>query len=175
MKKILTSKFLLITALLIMFFSNQGISQTSVTANANAEVIEALRAAEVAALNFGRFSPETSGGEIRITPDGIRSAQGTVSLSGGQYNPASFQLAGQSDATVTINLPQTATILTNFSTGKTMEVFRWETNDVTNVGTGVLTKGTLVLRIGATLKVGTIADNPVGQYSGSYVITFSYN
>jgi hypothetical protein len=56
-----------------------------------------------------------------------------------------------------------------------MEVVRWEANNVTSIGTGVLTKGALVLSIGATLKVGTIADNPVGQYSGSYVITFSYN
>jgi len=175
MMRLLIYRILIINTLFILLSSGYGIAQTSVTATATAEVIEALRAAEVAALNFGRFSPETSGGEIKITPDGIRTSQGSVSLSGGQYNPASFQLAGQSDATVTITLPQTATTLTNLATGKTMEVYRWETNNVTNTGTGVLTKGTLLLRIGATLKVGTVADNPVGQYSGSYVITFSYN
>ena len=175
MKARIIYKVLVAVSLFVLCFSTQGRSQASVTATATAEVIEALRAAEVAALNFGRFSPETAGGEIRITPDGVRMSQGTVTLSGGRYNPASFQLAGQSDATVTINLPQTSTILTNLSTGKTMEVYRWETTNVTNVGTGVLTKGTLLLRVGATLKVGTVADNPVGQYSGSYVITFSYN
>ena len=175
MEKRYLYKVFVIASLFMLLFSSYVRSQSSVTATATAEVIEALRAAEVAALNFGRFSPETSGGEIRITPDGIRTSQGTVSLSGGQYNPASFQLAGQNDATVTINLPQNTTILTNLATGKTMEVYRWETTNVTNVGTGVLTKGTLLLRVGATLKVGTVADNPVGQYRGSYVITFSYN
>jgi hypothetical protein len=175
MKARIIYKVLVASSLFVLGFSIHGRSQASVTATATAEVIEALRAAEVAALNFGRFSPETAGGEIRITPDGVRMSQGTVMLSGGQYNPASFQLAGQSDATVTINLPQSSTILTNLSTGKTMEVVRWEANNVTSIGTGVLTKGSLVLSIGATLRVGTIADNPVGQYSGSYVITFSYN
>lgn len=149
--------------------------QASVRSTANAEVIEALRAAEITALNFGRFSPEISGGEIRISPLGVRTSSGTVSLSGGQYNPASFQLAGQSDATISVVLPVGSVLLTNLATGKTMEVFNFEVNNVTNVGTGVLTKGALILSMGATLKVGTVADNPVGQYSGSYVITFSYN
>lgn len=149
--------------------------QASVRSTANAEVIEALRASEIATLRFGRFSPETAGGEIRISPLGVRTSSGTVSLSGGQYNPASFQLAGQSDATISIVLPVGSVLLTNLATGKTMEVFNFEVNNVTNVGTGVLTKGALILSMGATLKVGTVADNPVGQYSGSYVITFSYN
>ena len=149
--------------------------QASVRSTANAEVIEALRASEIATLSFGRFFPETAGGEIRISPLGVRTSSGTVSLSGGQYNPAIFQLVGQSDATISIVLPVGSVLLTNLATGKTMEVFNFEVNNVTNVGTAVLTKGTLILSMGATLKVGTVADNPVGQYSGSYVITFSYN
>ncbi|MDD3273132.1 MAG: DUF4402 domain-containing protein [Bacteroidales bacterium] len=165
----------IILPFLSILFSLTLMAQTSVTSTATAEVIEALRAAEIAALNFGRFSPETSGGEIRVTPQGVRSSDGTVSLSGGQYNPASFQLVGQSDATISIILPQSSTTLIHQSTGKTMEVYRWEMNNITNVGTAVLTKGTLILSIGATLKVGTVADNPIGKYSGTYVITFSYN
>lgn len=162
-------------SVLMSLFAFEAKSQGTVNGTATAEIIEALRAAEIATLNFGRFSPESSGGEIRITPQGVRTTAGTVSLSGGQYNPASFQLAGQSDATVTITLPQGSITLTNPTTGKSMEVYNWETNNISSIGTGVLTKGQLILNVGATLRVGTVADNPVGQYAGSYVITFSYN
>ncbi|MDY0084049.1 MAG: DUF4402 domain-containing protein [Ignavibacteriaceae bacterium] len=149
--------------------------QASVRSTANAEVIEALRASEIATLSFGRFSPETAGGEIRISPLGVRTSSGTVSLSGGQYNPASFQLAGQSDATISIVLPVGSVLLTNLATGKTMEVYNFEVSNLSGLGTGVLNNGTLVVSVGATLKVGTVVDNPIGIYSGSYVITFSYN
>jgi hypothetical protein len=46
-------------------------SQASVTSEVFAEVIEALTANENEPLNFGRFSPESTGGQIIINPDGV--------------------------------------------------------------------------------------------------------
>lgn len=43
------------------------------------------------------------------------------------------------------------------------------------MATGMLQGGFQIVYVGATLKVGTIEDNPVGIYTGSYMITFDFN
>lgn len=150
--------------------------QASLNAHASAEVIQALTATESAALNFGRFSPESSGGEIRLSPDGIRSSTGSVSLGGGLYNPAIFNISGQPDFNVVVNLPTTPILLTNSSNGKTMQITNWVSIPASSAsGIKIQTSGLLTLNVGATLKVGTMNDNPVGLYSGTYTVTFSYN
>ena len=176
-KKILISLALVsvITGFSALQVHAQGVNQASVTAHASAEVIEAITATEVAIMNFGRFFPETNGGEIRLTPDGIRTTSGNVTLSGGSYNQAIFHITGHFEATVTIALPSGTAYLTNMTNGKTMEVTEWEANPSLDTGTGVLKDGKLTLNVGATLKVGSMNDNPVGLYSGTYAITVSYN
>ena len=149
--------------------------QTNFSAHATAEVIQALTAIESAELNFGRFSPETTGGMIKLTPDGVRSSSGSVALSGGTHNAAKFYITGQYDASVTITLPSTPAILTNSISSKTMEVSNWESFPAAGLGVGVLNKGELTVNVGATLMVGDMNDNPVGIYEGTYTITFSYN
>lgn len=150
-------------------------AQSSVTAHATAEVIMALSATETAQLNFGRFSPEISGGEVKLSPEGVRTATGTVALSGGTYNAAIFVLTGQNNASVSIVIPTAPALLSNSETGKTMQVTDWESYPVAGTNAAVLNNGLLNLNVGATLKVGTRNDNPVGIYSGTYSITFSYN
>ncbi|OFX78778.1 MAG: hypothetical protein A2X19_10665 [Bacteroidetes bacterium GWE2_39_28] len=147
----------------------------SLTAHASAEVIQALAATEGSALNFGRFSPESTGGEIRLSPDGVRSSTGSVSLSGGLYNPASFFLSGQPDFSIVVNLPTAPVLLTNTANGKTMTVLNWESIPAVSSSIKILSSGVLTLNVGATLRVGNMVDNPVGMYSGTYVVTFSYN
>lgn len=173
MKKI-TLSFIL-SAIAVLFIPVIAKAQTSVTAHATAEVIQALAATEGSALNFGRFSPESSGGEIRLTPDGVRSSTGSVALSGGLYNPASFNLTGQPDFSVVINLPAAPVLLTNSVNGKTMTVLNWESIPSTGTSIKIQNSGVLTVNIGATLRVGNMIDNPVGLYSGTYIVTFSYN
>lgn len=150
-------------------------AQSSVSAHVTAEVIQALTATETAELNFGRFSPETAGGEVKLTTAGVRSSSGTVALSGGTHNAASFYITGQYNATVSITLPAGPAVLTNATNAKTMEVYNWESNPTAGLGVGVLNNGALAVNVGATLKVGNMTDNPVGIYAGTYAITFSYN
>lgn len=164
-----------LVALIIGTSAQKVKAQASVTAHATAEVVEALTAMEIATLNFGRFSPETSGGEIKLSVDGTRTATGTVNLAGGAYNAAIFYLTGQSNATVTIILPSASAMLTNSANGKTMEVTKWEAFPPAGLGAGVLSQGLLSLNVGATLKVGSLLNNPVGIYAGTYAVTFSYN
>lgn len=164
------------SVVIIIFGTNSSFSQTNLNAHASAEVIQVLTATETAAINFGRFSPEAAGGEIKLSPDGVRSTTGSVSLGGGLYNPAIFNISGQPDFNVVVNLPTTPILLTNNANGKTMQVINWTSIPASSsTGIKIQSSGIITLNVGATLKVGSMNDNPVGLYNGTYAVTFSYN
>ena len=169
------SILLVVLVFAVVFPIRKVQAQVTITAQVFAEVIPALTATETSQLNFGRFSPETQGGAILIMPDGSRTATGTVELSGGTHNPASFNITGEGGATFSIILPPGPAILTNTGSSKTMQVSNWVSNPPQGIGAGLLTKGSQEIKIGATLFVGSLEDNPVGIYSGTYAITFGYN
>jgi hypothetical protein len=150
-------------------------AQVSVTGSIFAEVIATLSANETAQLNFGKFSPETEGGEVLVTPDDSRSSSGTVILGNGVHNAATFYITGENEATYSISLPYQPSTITNVLTNKTMVVRNWSSDPPIGTGTGILSKGSQVVKVGATLVVGNLNDNPVGVYTGSYTITFNYN
>ena len=169
--------FLLLSILFILLFSKTPVvyAQASVTAQAFAEIIAALSATETAQLNFGRFSPETQGGKVVLTPDGVRTAQGSVVLGGGSHNSASFYITGEYDATFSITLPSGPAVLTNTLNAKTMQVSDWQSYPAPGIGVGKLNGGAMTVHIGAVLNVGDMNANPVGVYAGTYAITFAYN
>jgi hypothetical protein len=51
----------------------------------------------------------------------------------------------------------------------------WVSVPEQGIGTGTLQEGFQVVYVGATLKVGTLYDNPVGIYTGTYTVTFDFN
>jgi len=160
-----------------LLYSRKASAQASasVTATATAQVIAALTATETSPLNFGRFSPETQGGSIILTPDGVLTTQGTVIPSGGAHSSASFYITGEPNATFSIILPSTPAILTNSASSKTMQVTGWQSIPAPGVSSGKLTGGSVTVQIGAALNIGDYNANPVGIYTGTYSITFTYN
>ncbi len=150
-------------------------SQASVTAKAFAEVIEALAAQESQQLNFGRFSPETSGGQIILTPDGIRTAQGTVVLASGTYNPGRFIVTGAPSANFIIQLPGGPVVLVHHASNRTMTVDNWTSNPLSTAEASTQPDGSKEVSVGATLYIGNLQDNPVGIYAGTFQLTFAYN
>lgn len=173
MKKVILLIFSI--ALITGVFVCKVSAQTSITATASAQVIAALTATETSQLNFGRFSPETQGGKVILTPEGIRTSQGTVVLGGGAANSASFIITGEYDATFSITLPAGAATLTNLLNAKTMIVTDWLSYPAPGIGVGKLNGGTMTVQVGAVLNVGDMNANPVGIYTGIYAITFAYN
>jgi hypothetical protein len=65
-------------------------------------------------------------------------------------------------------------VLKHTSTAKTLLVEDWVSVPAAGIGTGKLQDGFQTVYVGATLKVGTLHDNPVGVYTGSYNITFDF-
>lgn len=168
--------YLTISFILSGVFLCEVRSQTTVTSEVFAEVIDALSARETSQLNFGKFFPEQDGGEIQISPNGTRVVPyGSILLSGGNYSVASYQVSGEEDMSYSILLPQTPVQITSVQHSMSMVIDDWESFPPAGDATGHLVGGTEAVYIGATLKIGSILDNPAGLYSGSYAVTFSYN
>jgi hypothetical protein len=153
----------------------QVYTPVSATGQVFAEVIAVFSASETSQMNFGRFSPGPQGGEIVLSPESSISVLGSIFTGTGTHNAASFYVTGDVDAAYSISLPSTPVVLTHISNAKTMLVADWNSIPSPGIGSGKLQNGFQVVYVGATLKVGTLNDNPVGIYTGSYTITFDFN
>lgn len=160
----------------IIFFSTLKVNaQTTVALEAVAEVIESLSANEGVTLNFGRFSPEATGGTIIISTEGARTKTGTLAFGVGDYNQAVFQITGQPTYNLKMTGPTGPTVLTLVGDNKTMAISDWTIAPVFGAnGVVIPASGTLDVKVGATLTVGTIEANPAGVYKGEYELSFSY-
>jgi hypothetical protein len=147
----------------------------SVTGHITAEVITMLAAVETSQLNFGKFAPGPQGGELMVTPENTVSVLGSVWPGSGMRNAASFHVTGDPGIAYTITLPSAPVTITHTGTARTMTVEDWRSVPAPTPGAGMLEEGSQVVYVGATLKVGTINDNPVGVYTGTYTITFDFN
>jgi hypothetical protein len=150
-------------------------AQATVIGHITAEVVTTLTATETSQLSFGQFSPEAAGGEIILTPKGIQSSTGTVNVIGGMHNPGSFSINGEPEAVISIQLPTVPSTLTNLSNSGSMTVTAWLSDPSQEQNITIPASGSREVNVGATLIVGTIHDNPVGMYAGTYSITFNYN
>jgi hypothetical protein len=147
----------------------------SATGHIFAEIIPVFTATETSQMNFGKFSPGPKGGEIILSPESTVSVLGSVNKGPGSQNAATFYVTGDADASYTISLPPGQIILTHTATAKTMKIKDWVSSPAPGVGSGKLNNGYQIVRVGATLIIGNLNDNPVGSYTGTYVITFDFN
>ncbi|HUX57423.1 MAG TPA: DUF4402 domain-containing protein [Bacteroidales bacterium] len=172
---------ILIFSLVCLFNITGGrlIAQVTTPVNATghiiAEIIPVFSASETSQMNFGRFAPGPQGGEIILTPENTISVLGSVYKGVGTHNAASFYVSGDVNAAYSITLPASPVILTHIGNIKTMLVKDWVSIPSPGLGAGMLQDGFQNVYVGATLKVGTLYDNPVGIYTGSYIITFDFN
>lgn len=164
--------------LVVLFFSGKpGFAQSSASATGHivAEIIPVFSAVEMSQLNFGRFSPGVQGGEIILTPQSTVSVLGSIHAGIGLHNAASFYVTGDADASFTITLPSDPVLLKHTVSSKTMLIDDWVSSPGAGTGSGLLQNGEQMVYVGATLKVGTLNDNPIGVYAGTFEIKFDFN
>jgi hypothetical protein len=174
LKRLTFSLILLLHVTGIFVYAQSG-TPVSATGHVFAEIIPVFSASETSQLNFGKFSPGPQGGMIILTPQSTISVIGSVFKDIGSHNAASFYVSGDADAAYSISLPANPVILTHTSNAKTMLIQDWVSEPDQGIGTGTLQEGFQVVYVGATLKVGTLYDNPVGIYTGTYTVTFDFN
>lgn len=160
--------------LLALLFGLNAKSQTTIEGQAYAEVIMALTAYENNQLSFGKFSVGENGGQLILSTDGVLSVQGSIHHGGGTVQPGKFIISGHSEATFSIQLPNGPALLSN-GNNQSMTVDNWIADLPSGNQSGILTGGTETVSIGATLNVGSIEQNPIGIYTGTYSLTFAYN
>lgn len=128
-----------------------------------------LNAVPAGGLAFGRFAV-TAPGNVTVDAHGNRSAGGGVLLLPSAAAPARFTISDKQPANASlvyiVSLPAGATI----SDGMSSMALTGFTS--APAGAGVLTGGSQVLSIGATLQVG--AGQRAGNYSGAFHITIEY-
>ncbi|MBG0860346.1 MAG: DUF4402 domain-containing protein [Bacteroidales bacterium] len=174
-------RYIFYYSLLFLFvFTRIGVlaqagTSASATGHVVAEIVPAFTATETSQLNFGRFSPGPQGGKIILTPQNTISVLGSVFKGTGIYNAASFYITGDQDAAFSVTLPASPVVLKHTLSAKTMFVDGWMSVPAPGIGTGRLQNGYQTVFVGATLNVGTLEDNPVGIYSGTYEISFDFN
>ncbi|NQU85835.1 MAG: DUF4402 domain-containing protein [Mariniphaga sp.] len=153
----------------------QKFQQASATGHITAEIIDNFTAIETSQMNFGPFAPGSYGGQIILTPESTVSVIGSVIKGIGSYNAASFFISGDNSTTFSITLPESPVTLVNAINAKTIKVSNWVSLPSSTPGAEILRSGNKTVYVGATLEVGTLENNPVGIYEGSYTIMFDFN
>ncbi|HUR41765.1 MAG TPA: DUF4402 domain-containing protein [Verrucomicrobiae bacterium] len=122
-------------------------------------------------LSFGRFAAG-SGGTVTVTPTGARSSSGPIYLlSASSGQEARYTITGGSDLAYSITLPADDSVTLSSGTGPTMVVTRFTSGPASTGQFGPT--GAQAIAVGATLNIS--ANQPAGNYGGSYSITVNYN
>ena len=154
---------------IVVFLTFPLTGQVTVTGTAYSEIVELATANETVQLNFGRFTPETGGGSITLSPEGIRMANGNVKLVDGAYSQAIFTITGSGNNTLDVILPSTPQYLYHFNSINKMYIDRW-TYSIPKTSSDEV-----IINIGASLNFGSMDSNPAGMYQGTYQVIFNYN
>jgi hypothetical protein len=147
--------------------SNAG----TVTGTATAEVIQPLGIAQAAGMDFGDVAADpTVSTSVDLDINGNATSSDGASTSGVAAAGA-FTVTGLTDATYVITLPLDGDV-TLTSGANSMAVTGFTSSLGATGSTGTLTGGSDDITVGATLNLG--ANQPVGTYNGTYVITVEY-
>lgn len=119
-------------------------------------------------LDFGTMIAPTEAATVTIESSGSRSSSKSGILVGTNEGAAGiFEITGTPDQSVTVTLPDSATLNGSESGEMTVKTF------TSSKGTAfTLDGGTVTMNVGATLHVG--ASQPEGEYTGTYDVTVSY-
>ena len=122
-------------------------------------------------LAFGAFTPGASGGTVTISPNGTRSAGGSVVLLslGYVYTPAMFYVRANMGTVLSVLVTPPA-ILTG-SGGGTLTLQVAGSLPASPFVTTLPWPQYTTLLLGGTLTIGNIASNPPGTYTGTYSVT----
>jgi len=123
-------------------------------------------------LSFGAFITGYMGGTVIIYPDGTRSVTGDIItvFQGYQHHPAIFEV--EANPGVVISIMNGPDITLNGSNGGTLTLHLGGSIPESPFVNTLRPPFRTQVRIGGTLIVGNMLDNPAGEYSGTFSVTF---
>ena len=148
-------------------------AQNSALGKGTAVYVVPITIAKTNDLNFGTIQVGSTSGNVVLTPDGIRSSTGGVTLLSptGNVQVASFTVSGTPSSTYTISLPSTNYKISYNSTSMNVNNFTSSPS-----GSGVLSgNGSQTINVGARLNVK--ASQSPGTYTNAagFDVTVNYN
>lgn len=159
-------------AIVLLSFSANVHGQASANFNATATIVTPIAISVTTHMNFGNIAVSSSAGTVVLTPAGVRTPTGGVTLPAtpGTVSAAVFAVSGTPGYTYAITLPAGSTVS---SGGNNMNIDTFTSNP-NNTGT-LDGAGAQTLQIGATLHVS--ANQPSGIYTSGtpFTVTVNYN
>ena len=147
--------------------------QTTLTATAYTEIVPLTTASEVKQMSFGQFTPLSGGGNIIITPQGTRMSNGSIVLTESAVSQGIFSISGTQNNTLSVILPNNPVYIYHQNGVNYLYLDSWKVN-MSHGGNSTAGQD-FTVNIGCTLHIGSIESNPIGFYSGTYPVTFSYD
>lgn len=141
---------------------------------AQATIVAPLTITAATSLRFGQFAHATTSGTITI--DNL----GTVTTTGGMVGANTFTQTGTGRGNATFSVTGNANAAFGVTVSPNVRIFNGAnqmavtgfTGNVVNSAAVLDATGNFTLRVGATLNVS--ANQAVGNYSGTYVLTVTY-
>lgn len=163
---------MLFAGILLVGTATESFAQATASATATATVITPITIAKDVDMNFGNLAVHaTTAGTVQMDPASSRTATGGVTLPAttGTVSAAQFTVSGEAGYTYAITLPNSLTIASG-TDNMTVDNFT-----SSPASTGLLTGGTEILTVGATLNVA--AAQPSGTYVSAtpFDVTVNYN
>jgi hypothetical protein len=177
---ILRNIFVFIGVFLSVFVAAESAHAGTANSRGTAVMVSPLTFFVVDELDFGRVIAGTSAGTVVVSPDGVRTATGGVTLASGAFQPVNFAGRGRINQFVSISLATSPNRITRVGGTQQMTI---DTFVIGSSPTAILTTTPLQFRItgaggifnfpvGATLRVG--ANQTPGNYVGTFRITLNY-
>lgn len=173
MKNLKPMKKLAFVAIAAIGFTIQANAQATATATATATITQPITISKDVDMNFGNVTVQAAtAGTVILATNGTRTRTAGVTLPAttGTVTAAEFTVTGVSGWGYNITLPTTVT-LNKGAFSMTATTF---TSNPTGAG-GVLTGGTEVVRVGATLNVAAGQDPGVYVSLTGFDVTVNYN
>jgi hypothetical protein len=147
-----------------------GTQTKTVAATSSATIVTPIAITNSSDLAFGLLSPTGAAGTVVLTPASTtsRSANGVTLLGTLPVSSATYTITGETDALYKIDLPAGNIAITDGTNSMNVNNFTMNLNSTGNV----MASGNNMLYVGATLNVP--ADQPHGEYVGSYNVTVTY-
>jgi hypothetical protein len=157
----------MITAALSGFALVAGAQAADVTSDAGAKIVAPLQIENVTALYFGTIAPSlTQADGVLVAPDGSKECGQALSCLSDDHTAAAFQVSGADGYSYTIALPTETTIRN--ANGDEMII----ENFAGSKANGTLANGQDDFTVGGYLNVA--ANQPEGDYTGTFVVTVEY-
>lgn len=139
-------------------------------ATASAKIVAPLLISNTAGLRFGDIAPHLSNsGTVEIETDSDKVCDANLTcFTTSPTGAAAYTVTGYADAVYDISVPASVTLNgSGSSAGQSMTATL-----VGSKASGTLVSGTDNFTVGGTLTVG--ANQAVGDYSGTYIVTVTY-